>query len=56
MAKLTPNRTFILRTVNGVRTIAKKGIKVEATDDEHRNLYNYFEEPYKKKGGAVSVK
>ena len=56
MAKLTPKKTFILRVTNGVRTIAKKGIKVEVSDDEHRNMYNYFVEPYvtKKKGLSVN--
>lgn len=55
MPKVTPNRNFILRSVNGVRTIARKGVKIEVTDQEHRNLFSYFVEQPAKRKGPLSV-
>jgi len=56
MPKLTPKRTFLLRGTGDKRVIAKKGAKIEVTDEEHRNFYNYFVEPPPRKKGALSVR
>jgi hypothetical protein len=55
--KVTPKRTFLLRQVDGPNgktdVIAKKGEKIEVTDDEHNRLRFSIVEtaPYKKKLG-----
>lgn len=56
MPKLTPKRTFLLRHVEGRDTVARKGEKIEATDDEWRRLHNYFLEPYPVKKKGLTVK
>lgn len=50
MAKLTPIRTFLLRQEDGKDVVARKGEKIEVTDDEHKKLgTQYFKELYGKK-------
>lgn len=44
MPKLTPKRTFLLRVTEGKSITAKKGVKIDVTDEEHKRLFNYFEE------------
>jgi hypothetical protein len=55
MPKLTPKRTFLLRHVEGKDTIARKGMKIDVTDEEHKRLGNYFVEGFPKKK-QLSVK
>jgi hypothetical protein len=52
--KLTPTRTFLLRQVDDGKggkkdVVAHRGVKIEATNDEHRKLQDSFLEPYGKK-------
>ena len=56
MAKLTPIRSFLLRIENGQRIRAKRGVKIEVTDEEHRRLDGYFLERYKAKKPGLTVK
>ena len=57
MPKLTPKKNFILRYADGKRVIARKGVKIDVTEDEHRKLPTYFvEEPPKvKRRGVLSI-
>lgn len=55
MPKLTPKRTFLLRVEEGKDVIAKKGQKIDVTEEEHRRLFNYFTEAAPKRKG-MSVK
>lgn len=53
--KLTPKLTFLLRREEGKDIVAKKGIKIEVSEEEHKRLPNYFTEAPPKKR-ALSVR
>ena len=53
MPKLTPKRNFLLRMEGSKTVVARRGVKVDVTDEEHKRLFNYFVEPPPRKKGLT---
>jgi hypothetical protein len=43
--KVIPTSTFLLRVKDGSRVIAKRGVKIEVTEDEYKKLKHKFITP-----------
>lgn len=56
MPRVTPLRNFLLRIDGGKRVRAKRGVRIEVNDEEHRRLDGYFLERYRTKKSGLSVK